>query len=325
MYIMKKGDVGMTIKNKFKENKKFRNTVISVVSVTLTVAIILSSTLIITKVKKNKVAVGSSTENISDDTNAQIENESTAANSADESTSQFDEQNNKTKSSEPVSRSGNTQTESGSQAQKPNNVGSNNGTTTTTKHNGGNTVTTTKAHGGSATNQCNHSWSEWRYANNNTTKYRMCNKCGFYEEDSSYTYNPRDWLGTQSEYLEFMGYVNAERRKRGIPEVKYYYAAQEGANIRACELHTNFSHTRPNGQSCLTAVSPYITQPNDGTAIAACCENIVSGTSTAKNAYDAWYNSKGHRENMLREATNYIVVARSDNDWVMIGFNVFEI
>ena len=24
MYIMKKGDVGMTIKNKFKENKKFR-------------------------------------------------------------------------------------------------------------------------------------------------------------------------------------------------------------------------------------------------------------------------------------------------------------
>ena len=50
-----------------------------------------------------------------------------------------------------------------------------------------------------------------------------------------------------------------------------------------------FSHTRPNGQSGLTLI-----KGNKAKG-----ENIAMGQKTCEQVTKAWYNSKGHRDNML--------------------------
>ena len=60
--------------------------------------------------------------------------------------------------------------------------------------------------------------------------------------------------------------------------------------VRATELPTKFSHTRPNGTKCFTAM------PIRGHILG---ENLAGGQTSPKQVVQAWMDSKTHRDNIL--------------------------
>ncbi len=87
--------------------------------------------------------------------------------------------------------------------------------------------------------------------------------------------------------------VNAERAKAGLPALTLDAAASQAAQVRAAEIRTSFSHTRPNGKNCFTALA------EAGVEYRAAGENIASGQRTPEEVVAAWMNSEGHRKNIL--------------------------
>ena len=50
---------------------------------------------------------------------------------------------------------------------------------------------------------------------------------------------------------EVLKLVNQERAERGLAPLSVMESLQKANDVRAAELHRNFSHTRPDGSSCL--------------------------------------------------------------------------
>lgn len=106
-----------------------------------------------------------------------------------------------------------------------------------------------------------------------------------------------------AEYAEQVAVlVNKERSAYGLQPVRVSPKLSEAANIRAGELKENFSHTRPNGTSCFTAMSELEIQYR------AAAENIAYGQKNPESVMNAWMNSSGHRANILNEKMEYIGV-----------------
>ena len=80
------------------------------------------------------------------------------------------------------------------------------------------------------------------------------------------------------------------------------YAAQQAAQTRAGELQTSFSHTRPSGASCFTALT------EAGVSYARAGENIAYGQSTPEAVVQSWMSSSGHRANILSSSFTSIGV-----------------
>ena len=91
--------------------------------------------------------------------------------------------------------------------------------------------------------------------------------------------------------VEVLNLVNAERAKVGAAPLKLADDMQAAAAIRAREIVSVFSHTRPNGSSCFTVLK------SNGKAYHA--ENIAAGHATASETVNQWMNSSGHRKNIL--------------------------
>lgn len=87
--------------------------------------------------------------------------------------------------------------------------------------------------------------------------------------------------------------VNAARAKNGRSALRLDAAMNRAASVRAAELATHFSHTRPNGARGLTALN------EAGVSYRAAGENIAAGQSTAQAVVSAWMGSPGHRANIL--------------------------
>ena len=91
---------------------------------------------------------------------------------------------------------------------------------------------------------------------------------------------------------EVLYYVNIEREKVGLKPLQLSQQLMESAEVRAKELPENFSHTRPDGSSCFTAVTiPYRFVG----------ENIAAGQRSSQAVVEAWMNSEGHRKNILNK------------------------
>ena len=89
---------------------------------------------------------------------------------------------------------------------------------------------------------------------------------------------------------EVLYYVNVERENAGLKPLTLSQGLMEAAEIRAKELTQSFSHTRPDGTDCFTAVKiPY----------RRIGENVAAGQPTPKDVVEAWMDSPGHRENIL--------------------------
>lgn len=96
------------------------------------------------------------------------------------------------------------------------------------------------------------------------------------------------------------------------------------AQIRANEISTNFSHTRPNGSSCFTVFEECsLRYGTKG-------ENIAAGSRTGRDTFIQWkeenemYDGQGHRRNMLGDFTKigiayaYNASGRYKHYWVMV-------
>ena len=71
---------------------------------------------------------------------------------------------------------------------------------------------------------------------------------------------------------------------------------QMAARVRAQEISEKFSHDRPDGSSCFTAIR------QAGVRYRTCGENIAMGTYLdAERATELWVDSPAHFENMVDE------------------------
>ena len=72
-------------------------------------------------------------------------------------------------------------------------------------------------------------------------------------------------------------------------------AGKAAAQVRAEEIVTSFSHTRPNGSSFSTALK------EQNVSYRGAGENIAWGQRSPEEVVNAWMNSAGHRANILNE------------------------
>ena len=115
---------------------------------------------------------------------------------------------------------------------------------------------------------------------------------------------------------EVLELVNQNREEQGIEPLTMSTQLQQAAMERATELAVFFSHTRPNGKICFTALDSEYFKTS-------CGENINAGTSTAQKTMDGWMNSSGHRANILNGEYTQIGVGCYHNDWVFCWTQMF--
>lgn len=107
-----------------------------------------------------------------------------------------------------------------------------------------------------------------------------------------------------SEYAErVVAIVNEERAKNGLSALTINYTAMNAADVRATEIAGTFSHTRPNGTKCFTALD------EAGVSYMGAGENIAKGQQTPEEVMNAWMNSSGHRANILNSNFKQIAVS----------------
>ena len=97
-------------------------------------------------------------------------------------------------------------------------------------------------------------------------------------------------------------WVNVERSRHGLSKVKTTDALCSASGVRAKELYSSFSHTRPNGSKWTTALSA------EGVNYKSAAENIASGYTSPCSVVKAWMESSGHRSNMLNSKYSYLGV-----------------
>lgn len=83
-------------------------------------------------------------------------------------------------------------------------------------------------------------------------------------------------------------FVNSFRKKNGCVPCFWDTSLENACLIRAEELTSKFSHTRPNGKTCKSAYPDSIIR----------VENIASAYRT-EDAFESWKHSMGHRKAML--------------------------
>lgn len=137
------------------------------------------------------------------------------------------------------------------------------------------------------------------------------------DTDKPDTETPDDNAGTSQFAKEVLKLVNAERTKAGLSPLKLDKSVEKAANIRAKEIVSSFSHTRPNGTSFSTALK------ESGVKFKGSGENIAWGQKTPKQVMDGWMNSKGHRANILNKNFTKIGVglyqnAKGVNYWTQL-------
>ena len=114
------------------------------------------------------------------------------------------------------------------------------------------------------------------------------------EDDEDYDDDEDEDDGSYAEYAEdVLAAVNRNRTAYGLRPLTLAEDLCEDADIRAEEIVSNFSHTRPNGSSCFTVISGSYHRV---------AENIAGGHATAEETVDQWMNSPPHRANILDPA-----------------------
>lgn len=94
--------------------------------------------------------------------------------------------------------------------------------------------------------------------------------------------------------------VNDIRASYGLPELSTTPLLIDLSTIRAEELATSFSHTRPNGEACSSLLK------EEGISYSFMAENIAAGRSDPVATVDQWMQSEGHRANILGDTFTHI-------------------
>ena len=160
---------------------------------------------------------------------------------------------------------------------------------------------------------CNHSNTEVRNKKDATTSSEgytgdtYCKDCGkLISSGSAIPKIKKTYTATHDYYdieMEIFRLINDERAKNGVAQLVWDEELYPGTKIRAQEYPQTWSHTRPNGEKFVTAI---IENSNYTTMDFECWgENLNSSNGytetmeTAKYLFTKWYDSPGHRANML--------------------------
>lgn len=101
---------------------------------------------------------------------------------------------------------------------------------------------------------------------------------------------------TESYYAkQVLSLVNTERAKEGLAPLSWNTQVAKAAGVRAVEIQTSFSHTRPNGSNFSTVLR------ENGVNYRGTGENIAWGQKTPEQVVNAWMNSAGHRANIMNK------------------------
>lgn len=125
-------------------------------------------------------------------------------------------------------------------------------------------------------------------------KMRYCTLCGMKETEEIPKVRPYESKEAAQELLRL---INAERAKAGVGALTFNNACYPCAQIRAHEIVTNYSHTRPNGKQFYTVIDE-----NGQDRAGGCAENLYNPYGDdvpPADANTAFMNSEGHRINML--------------------------
>lgn len=111
--------------------------------------------------------------------------------------------------------------------------------------------------------------------------------------------------------------VNKERAKEGLTKLALDTKLEKAANIRAEEIQTSFSHTRPNGSSFSTVLK------ENGISYRGSGENIAWGQLSPEEVVKGWMNSPSHRANIMNSKFTKIGVGHMQNSagrnyWVQL-------
>lgn len=111
--------------------------------------------------------------------------------------------------------------------------------------------------------------------------------------------------------------VNQERTKAGLNAVTLDQNIASAALVRAKEIETSFSHTRPNGSKFSTALT------EQGVTFKGAGENIAWVQKSPEAVMQAWMNSEGHRANILNKnftkiGVGYYQNAAGRNFWTQL-------
>jgi len=108
---------------------------------------------------------------------------------------------------------------------------------------------------------------------------------------------------------EVVRLTNEKRRANGLKELTINWELSRIARYKSQDMHDlkYFSHTSP------TYGSPFTMIKNFGLTYKSAGENIAMGQSTPKEVVEAWWNSEGHRANMLNSSFTQIGVGYVSN------------
>lgn len=109
-------------------------------------------------------------------------------------------------------------------------------------------------------------------------------------EDIPDTDKPQEQLTFAQQVVEL---VNKERAKAGLSTLSIREDVTAAAQVRAVEIKSLFSHTRPDGTSFATALK------EQNVSYRGAGENIAWGQKTPEQVMEAWMNSEGHRANIM--------------------------
>lgn len=152
--------------------------------------------------------------------------------------------------------------------------------------------------------------------NNNNNSNNNNGSNGDNNNNGGNTDKPDDNQSESEFAAEVLRLVNEERSKAGLPALVLDQSVEKAANVRAKEIVSSFSHTRPNGTSFSTALK------ESGASYRGAGENIAWGQKTPAQVMEGWMNSAGHRANILNKSFTKIGVgyyqSGGTNYWTQI-------
>ena len=115
--------------------------------------------------------------------------------------------------------------------------------------------------------------------------------------------------GVSSYEAEVTRLVNEIRKQNGLKELQNDWQLSRVARYKSEDMKKNnyFSHTSP------TYGSPFDMMKKFGISYKSAGENIAKGQKTPQAVVNAWMNSSGHRENILKASYTHIGVGYVSN------------
>lgn len=116
---------------------------------------------------------------------------------------------------------------------------------------------------------------------------------------------------------EVVRLTNSARTQNGYAALTEDSALSKAAAVRAREIASSFSHTRPSGSSFSSVLS------ENGVSYRRAGENIASGQKSASEVVNAWMNSSGHRANILNSSYSRIGTASVNDNGTLYWVQLF--